>query len=148
MNRNHWNDLTTIEINKEPAHCTYTPLPRHQHALEASPSPLVLSLDGDWQFHWAAKPADSPKNSISPNLMRRTGILPRCHQTGRWKATARPSIPTSNIPTASTKRTRQRLIKTTIQSVLTDARSPCQKTGTKSKFSCISRVSNQPVMCG
>jgi beta-galactosidase len=68
MNRNHWNDLTTIEINKEPAHCTYTPYPDTESALEAKSSALTLSLDGDWQFHWAAKPADRPENFYQPDF--------------------------------------------------------------------------------
>ncbi|MCD6475266.1 MAG: hypothetical protein J7K85_03235, partial [Anaerolineaceae bacterium] len=68
MKRTHWNDLATIEINKEPAHCTYTPYPNAASALKRQSSSRTLSLDGEWRFHWSPKPADSPRNFFQPDF--------------------------------------------------------------------------------
>ncbi len=55
-------------INKEPAHSTIVPFPTVEQALayRATSSPMVWSLNGTWQFHWAKKPDDRPREFYRP----------------------------------------------------------------------------------
>ena len=65
MQRNHWNDASVIQINKQPGHCSYTPYASAQEALEGTPSSLLQSLDGEWQFHWSPNPGNKPQEFYS-----------------------------------------------------------------------------------
>ncbi|MBN1640846.1 MAG: DUF4981 domain-containing protein [Anaerolineae bacterium] len=55
-----WQDPRVIGINKEPPRCTATLYPDPDSALAGGASPYVRSLNGEWRFHWAARPADRP----------------------------------------------------------------------------------------
>ncbi|MEE4194300.1 MAG: glycoside hydrolase family 2 TIM barrel-domain containing protein [Anaerolineae bacterium] len=62
MERNHWNDVITIEINKEAGHCSYLPYDDENAALNQQASACVFSLDGEWQFHWSAQISEKPED--------------------------------------------------------------------------------------
>lgn len=66
MERNHWNDVSTIQINKEAGHCSYLPYLDEEAALTGKASSLVLPLDGEWQFHWSPKVSEKPEEFYSP----------------------------------------------------------------------------------
>ena len=52
-----WMDLQVNEINRLPAHTSFT-----ANDIVASQSNRYLSLDGDWKFHWAANLDQRPTN--------------------------------------------------------------------------------------
>jgi beta-galactosidase len=56
----YWSDPTIIAENKEPAHATLIPYDRLQDALngQRKKSAHFHSLNGQWKFQWAKKPAD------------------------------------------------------------------------------------------
>src|SRR5690554_1534790 len=71
-----WENPEIFAINKEPYRATSFPYPNPALALkdEKKQSPYFLSLDGDWKFHWVAKPADAPE-----------GFYKESYDTSKWK---------------------------------------------------------------
>jgi beta-galactosidase len=59
-----WEDQTIHEINKAPRHATLMPYPDRSSALHGTREASVYhqSLNGQWRFHWVAKPQDRPVN--------------------------------------------------------------------------------------
>jgi beta-galactosidase len=55
-----WQDPYVFAINKEPGRCTSVSYPGPAASLSGEPSPYTQSLDGNWRFHWARRPADRP----------------------------------------------------------------------------------------
>ena len=55
---NDWENPQVVAINKEPPHCTAVLYPDETAALAGGDSPYYRSLNGDWSFHWASRPAD------------------------------------------------------------------------------------------
>src|SRR4051812_11465579 len=63
-----WQDPQTVGINKEPPRASSMPA-------------QVVSLDGDWKFHWVGKPADRPPDFFEPlfdDLTWPTISVPSC----------------------------------------------------------------------
>lgn len=65
-----WENPAFIGENKEPAHGTLVPYADEAAARKAVPeaSPWYRSLNGDWKFHWVAKPADRPRKFHKPDF--------------------------------------------------------------------------------
>lgn len=72
FNGEEWYDqIETVEINREPAHATFTPYEDAGQALAAeqtvfdsvdeTSSPYYQTLNGDWSFKFAQRPADREK---------------------------------------------------------------------------------------
>ena len=59
-----WQDPQMIGRNKEPAHCTLIPWPDANKAVKGprESSRFYKSLNGRWDFNWAGKPSDRPKD--------------------------------------------------------------------------------------
>ncbi len=59
-----WENPAVIDMNKEPAHCTYIPFADREQVLKNdwTASPYFLPLNGTWKFNWVRKPADRPKD--------------------------------------------------------------------------------------
>lgn len=68
-----WYDqIDTVEINREPAHASFTPYETAEKALvneksvldtaDESDSAYYQTLNGTWDFYWSEKPADRLKN--------------------------------------------------------------------------------------
>ncbi len=57
-----WEKPKVLGINKEPGHCTLVPYGRLGRALklDRTQSRYYMSLNGEWKFSWAEKPADRP----------------------------------------------------------------------------------------
>ena len=57
-----WENTEIIGQNKEPAHNTLIPYQDIETALKGNREESIFykSLNGDWKFHWARKPADRP----------------------------------------------------------------------------------------
>ncbi|MFC1640241.1 glycoside hydrolase family 2 TIM barrel-domain containing protein, partial [Gemmatimonadota bacterium] len=57
-----WRNPEIFGINREPPHATYAPFPDRSSAIagDASASSHYLSLNGNWKFSWARRPADRP----------------------------------------------------------------------------------------
>jgi beta-galactosidase len=57
-----WQDPAIVGVNKEPPRATFRIYPDEAQAKAGKPnaSPYYRSLNGDWKFHWVAKPADRP----------------------------------------------------------------------------------------
>lgn len=57
-----WENLSVLEINREPAHATFVPYANSQQALagERDKSPYFLLLNGDWKFNWVSQPDQRP----------------------------------------------------------------------------------------
>lgn len=55
-----WENPQVISINREPPYATHFPYPSRELALANDPwaAPNHLSLNGEWRFHWAEKPAE------------------------------------------------------------------------------------------
>ncbi|MBN1581644.1 MAG: DUF4981 domain-containing protein [Anaerolineae bacterium] len=64
---NDWENPQVVAINKEPPHCTAVLYPDETAALAGGDSPYYRSLNGDWQFHWAIRPADRPTDFFRPD---------------------------------------------------------------------------------
>ena len=68
MNNQHlYQNARIFGLNKEPGRCTASSFPDPVAALSGH-SPYELSLDGDWRFHWAAKPAARPSTFHLPTF--------------------------------------------------------------------------------
>lgn len=59
-----WENLSVLEINREPAKATFIPYATGKQALTANRknSPWFLSLNGDWRFHWVSRPEERPED--------------------------------------------------------------------------------------
>src|SRR5437867_1901295 len=53
-----WENEHVLQINREAARASFVPFSDVKQALsgDAARSPWVLSLDGEWRFHWALLP--------------------------------------------------------------------------------------------
>lgn len=71
-----WENPEIFAVNKEPYRATSFPYPNQALALQddKEQSPYFLSLEGDWKFHWVAKPADAPE-----------GFYKESYDTSKWK---------------------------------------------------------------
>ena len=56
--KKEWENARIFAISREPARCSSTPHADPEAALGGGTSPYVKSLDGDWRFHFAPKPAE------------------------------------------------------------------------------------------
>ncbi|MBL7008165.1 MAG: beta-galactosidase, partial [Planctomycetes bacterium] len=70
-----WEDPAVIGRNKEAAHAMLLPQPSLEAARDAAPdaegrlaSPWQRSLNGDWRFHWAPRPAERPAGFEAPDF--------------------------------------------------------------------------------
>ncbi|HXF62243.1 MAG TPA: glycoside hydrolase family 2 TIM barrel-domain containing protein [Caldilineaceae bacterium] len=71
-----WCNPEIVGRNKEPAHATLVPFEDVQAArralagltLDRASSPYVLSLDGEWRFHWTPRPAAMPEGFFAPDF--------------------------------------------------------------------------------
>jgi beta-galactosidase len=63
-----WERPEVVGINKEPGHCTLVPYGHLRRALklDRTDSRYYMSLNGDWKFNWAEKPADRPAEFYKP----------------------------------------------------------------------------------
>ncbi|MFO7683327.1 MAG: glycoside hydrolase family 2 TIM barrel-domain containing protein [Chloroflexota bacterium] len=60
MNNQHlYQNARIFGLNKEPGRCTSSSYPNAESALRGT-TPYELSLDGEWAFHFASKPAERP----------------------------------------------------------------------------------------
>ena len=66
--KQEWEDARIFAINKGNARCTAIPYTDPEDALSRAPSPCTLSLNGDWQFSFAPKPADRPIGFEDPSF--------------------------------------------------------------------------------
>ena len=55
----YWEQPEVYAINKLPARASLTPYKNTEAASERKPSELVLSLNGEWNFKWAAQPDEA-----------------------------------------------------------------------------------------
>ncbi len=57
-----WENLSVLEINREPARAEFVPFATESQALngEREKSPYFLSLNGNWKFNWVATPEERP----------------------------------------------------------------------------------------
>ncbi len=62
QSRPDWEDETVIAQNKEPGHATLVPYGDTASALagDREKSMYCMTLNGNWKFNWAVKPADRP----------------------------------------------------------------------------------------
>lgn len=59
--RPDWENSLIFNINKEPSHCTLIPFGPNEYPVnDKESSSNVLSLNGNWKFHWVKKPVDRP----------------------------------------------------------------------------------------
>ena len=65
----YWKDQEIFGVNKLPPHATLFPFESKEKALLAdkTKSEWFQSLDGQWHFHWAKKPADRPAFFFQPD---------------------------------------------------------------------------------
>jgi beta-galactosidase len=65
-----WQDHTVFGVNKLAPHASLFHFDNREAALrgDRSSSPWYQSLDGDWKFHWAHKPADAPNGIEDPQF--------------------------------------------------------------------------------
>jgi len=77
-----WENPDVVGINKEPGHCTLIPYSDIETALKAdrTNSPFYRSLNGNWKFNWANKPADRPLDFYKPD-----------YDVSTWKLISVPS---------------------------------------------------------
>ena len=59
-----WENLSVLEINREPARATFIPYADGQQALtgDRGKSPFFLLLNGDWKFNWVSQPDQRPED--------------------------------------------------------------------------------------
>ena len=70
---NDWENPAVFAINKEPARASLVSFPG-VNAFGKIPNATTptLSLNGEWRFHWAPRPADRPTdffNQLAPNSL-------------------------------------------------------------------------------
>jgi len=59
-----WENLSVLEINREPARADFIPFATIEQALDGDKekSPYYLLLNGDWKFNWVPRPEERPAN--------------------------------------------------------------------------------------
>lgn len=62
---NRWEDHTIVSINQLPARATFHTYPTAEAFLEGKQSPDEVSLNGQWKFTFAERPADAPADFYS-----------------------------------------------------------------------------------
>lgn len=62
-----WQDETRLSLGKEPPRAHFIPYPSAEAALARGASPFVLSLHGDWRFHWVPRPELRPADFYHPD---------------------------------------------------------------------------------
>jgi beta-galactosidase len=67
---NDWENPVVFSRNTEPPHATLMPYESRDKALAGDrfASEFFRSLNGQWKFHWAAKPADRPQDFHRPEF--------------------------------------------------------------------------------
>lgn len=62
INKPDWENLSVLEINREPARAYFIPFANEKQALagDKNQSPFYQSLNGNWKFHWVARPEERP----------------------------------------------------------------------------------------
>ncbi len=55
-----WENPELFGINRLPPRASFTSYPSGKDALAGGRSPFVLSLNGDWRFHWSRRPSGRP----------------------------------------------------------------------------------------
>ena len=64
---NDYENPKALGLNKEEPHATFTPFPRFPNLPRIeTKSPWLLSLDGEWKFHWSPKPSERPADFWKP----------------------------------------------------------------------------------
>lgn len=65
-----WRDPRIVERNKERPFATHFPFASVAEALQNEPRRAAnyLSLNGEWRFHWAPRPADAPRDFWKPGF--------------------------------------------------------------------------------
>ncbi|MEN6495031.1 MAG: hypothetical protein ABFD16_12200, partial [Thermoguttaceae bacterium] len=65
-----WENPQVTGINKEAPRATRSWFADAKAALAGEPaaSPYYRSLNGQWKFHWVAKPADRPQEFFKPDF--------------------------------------------------------------------------------
>lgn len=64
-----WENLSVLEINREPARAYFIPFANEKQALtgDKNQSPYYQSLNGSWKFHWVSKPEERPVDFFKTN---------------------------------------------------------------------------------
>ncbi len=75
-----WENPQQPSFNTVAPHAWFVPYPDLASARAGSASGRVLSLDGQWDFHWVEKPADRPRDFYKPGF-----------STAGWKKIKVPS---------------------------------------------------------
>ena len=99
--RNDWENPEVVGINREPMHVTSSSYPTLELAREgeASRSPWVQSLNGEWRFHWAPNPDEAPEAFYLPDDRRlRLGPDPCAGQLADARAMDTRSTSTCSTP--------------------------------------------------
>lgn len=65
---NRWEDPTLVNINIMPPHASFTPYQSVDAQLQQLPSDRIKSLNGQWKFTFAERPADAPADFYSDAL--------------------------------------------------------------------------------
>lgn len=78
FNQTEWENPAIVDIGKEPPHAFFVPLANANETNESSSR--VISLNGNWKFHYTDKPADRPLDFF------KTGF-----NDAAWKSIAVPS---------------------------------------------------------
>lgn len=62
INKPDWENLSVLEINREPARAYFIPFANEKQALtnDKNRSPYFQSLNGNWKFHWVPRPEERP----------------------------------------------------------------------------------------
>lgn len=64
-----WQNPELFEINRQPARCTSLSFPSSKTIQKGLETPNQIYLDGEWDFHWVAKPADRPEGFHTPEFV-------------------------------------------------------------------------------
>lgn len=63
-NKNDWENIEVLSINREEARAHFIPFANEQQALagDKNKSPWYISLNGNWKFNWVSHPDNRPKD--------------------------------------------------------------------------------------
>ena len=117
-----WENPKLFDVGKELPHATLMPYPDVKTALQLDRawSPYFRCLNGDWKFHWVAKPADRPADFYRTDFddsrwaeipvpsnwqMHGYGIPIYVNMRYPFSPTDPPKIPHDNNPVGSYRRT-------------------------------------------
>ncbi len=68
----YWENPAVFAENREPPHASFTPAPTARGAAMAmdrpDTSPIRISLNGDWSFHWVPRPDERPPDFFEPDF--------------------------------------------------------------------------------